>query len=398
MPIVKDLILNTGAKMPVLGLGTWRSSPGEVSRAVEIAIKAGYRHIDTAAAYCERFRYLSDKADNEKEVGDGLQAGLKATGLAREDIFLTTKLANDTHDDPWKALQASLKDLQTDYLDLWLMHWPAPMNPGHKGANKSLDWLDTWKKMEEIYQAHPELIKAIGVSNVYGGILERLYKHATVTPAINQIEMHPGVDSSTVVTETLKHGTKITGYSPLGSEGSKLHDNPLVIELAEKYSVTPANILISLQANKPGVSVAERWYSVVLAKSVTESRIISNMKLVELTEEEVAKLDGLHTNHSFRIERSGHGEFRLGFLLEPITDGVARVLSPKEKQASPTTTTFNHNFSTILNAPRMISIPLPVVEDFIPLQQQQQQQHPHFPYLPTPPPTPPSMFMQFVGS
>ncbi|GJJ15186.1 hypothetical protein Clacol_009462 [Clathrus columnatus] len=233
MSIEKYLILNTGAKMPVLGLGTWRSTFSEGSRAIEVAIKAGYRHIDTATVFT-----------NEREVGDGIQT----TGISREDIFSTTKLPNDMHDDPWTALQG-------------LMHWPAPMNPGFEGPNKSIDWLDTWKKMEEIY------LKAIGVLNVYGRNLKGLFEHATVTPAINQIKMHPGVGSSAVVTETLKHGTKITGYSPLGSEGSQLHNNPLVIELAEKYNVTPANILVSLQANKPGVSV--------LVKSVNESRIIS---------------------------------------------------------------------------------------------------------------------------
>lgn len=238
-----------------------------------------------------------DRIDNEKEVGDGLHAGLKATGLKREDIFLTTKLPNDRHHEPWESLQSSLQYLQTEYLDLWLMHWPAPMNPGHAGANKSLDWLDTYKKMEEIHQAHPEIVKAIGVSNVYGKNLTRLVENSTITPAVNQIEMHPGVDSSQVVAASLANGIKITAYSPLGSDGSKLHENPIVKELAAKYEVTPANILISLQANKPGVSV--------LAKSVTESRIISNMKLVELTEEEVKKLDALHQTHSFRVCKPG---------------------------------------------------------------------------------------------
>ncbi|KAG8897613.1 hypothetical protein FRC01_011250, partial [Tulasnella sp. 417] len=131
MPVYDYVTLNTGDKMPVFGLGTWKSQPGQVEHAVEYALKdAGYRHIDTAAAY-----------QNESEVGQGI----KASGVKREDIFLTTKLDNVSHGDPEAALLSSLEKLDTPYLDLWLMHWPAPMNEG--GANKNIDWVDTWKAM-----------------------------------------------------------------------------------------------------------------------------------------------------------------------------------------------------------------------------------------------------------
>jgi len=296
MPLHSYVLLNTGARMPVLGLGTWKSKPGEVARAVEVALKAGYRHIDTATAY-----------GNEKEVGDGMHAGLKAAGIKREDIFLTTKLNNDDHANPLEALKYSLKQLQTDYLDLWLMHWPAPMTKGCQGADKSIDWIDTWKKMEEVYKAHPDKVKAIGVSNIYGTFFERLMQAATVTPAVNQVELHPGCPGHDIVKLCREKGIAVTAYSPLGSDASKLHDDPIVKEIAEKHSVSPSTVLISLQANREGVTV--------IPKSVTESRIIANKTLIDLSEEEVNRLlNEVHPTNSFRVcapEWTGWGD--LGF-------------------------------------------------------------------------------------
>ena len=128
-------------------LGTWKSQPGAVEHAVEYALTHGYIHIDTAAAYA-----------NEAEVGQGI----KASGIARDKLFLTTKLNNNNHKDVPAALEASLKALDTPYLDLWLMHWPAPMNEDCTEAVFGHDWLDTWKSMEAVYAAHPEKVKAIG--------------------------------------------------------------------------------------------------------------------------------------------------------------------------------------------------------------------------------------------
>ncbi|RXW25804.1 hypothetical protein EST38_g31 [Candolleomyces aberdarensis] len=210
--------LNTGAEIPTVGLGTWKSQPGQVEGAVEHALKFGYRHVDTATAY-----------ENESEVGKGI----KASGVPRSEIFLTTKLKNTDHGDPAKALEYSLNALGTDYLDLWLMHWPAPMHPDET-PDKTLDWLNTWKEMAKLYKAHPEKLRAIVVKRI-----------------------------------------------------------------ADKHGVHPATILISLQANRPGVNV--------LTKSVTPARIESNYKLVDLTEEEIAELHEIDKTLHFQSPNAESG-------------------------------------------------------------------------------------------
>ncbi|KDQ50381.1 hypothetical protein JAAARDRAFT_42171 [Jaapia argillacea MUCL 33604] len=282
--------LNTGALMPTVGLGTWKSAPGAVEHAVEFALKNGYKHIDTAAAY-----------GNEKEVGHGI----KASGVERSSIFLTTKLNNPDQRNPGPALEASLKALGTSYLDLWLMHWPAPMTPEYK-ADKSYDWLDTWKSMEKLYLENPDKLKAIGVSNFSVEFLERLLKEAKVVPAVNQIELHPSCPQQDVVDYCTSKGIVLTAYSPLGSDNSPLLQNPVVNKLAQNYGVQPANILISLQANKPNVTV--------LPKSVTNSRILSNFTVVDLTDAEIAELQAIDKTAHFRACSPGWtGWGSLGF-------------------------------------------------------------------------------------
>ncbi|KAF8183116.1 NADP-dependent oxidoreductase domain-containing protein [Pholiota molesta] len=278
MPVSKSVKLNTGVEIPTLGLGTWKSSPGEVEHAVEFALKNGYKHIDTATAYA-----------NEAEVGQGI----KASGVPRESFFLTTKLANKDHLKVEEALEFSLKELKTDYLDLWLMHWPAPMREDYSGAAREIDWLDTWHKMEKLHKEHPEKVRAIGVSNFVVEYLERLLANSEVVPAVNQIELHPCCTQEEIVDFCRSKGIVVTAYSPLGSNDSPLLTNPVVKKLAEKYNVQPSNILVSLQANKPGV--------IVIPKSVTNSRIAANANLVDLTEEEIQELQALDKTSHFRV-------------------------------------------------------------------------------------------------
>ncbi|KAF7316405.1 Aldo-keto reductase [Mycena indigotica] len=292
MPASKSVKLNTGASMPTVGLGTWKSKPGAVEHAVEFALKNGYTSIDTAAAY-----------QNEAEVGQGI----KASGVPRESFFLTTKLDNPDQKDPDGALESSLSKLGTDYLDLWLMHWPAPHTKDNPPLpDYSVDWLDTWKSMERLYKAHPEKLRAIGVSNFSVEFLERLLAVATVIPAVNQIELHPSCPQHDVVEYCEKQGIVITAYSPLGSDNSPLLTNEVVKKLAAKHSVEPANILISLQANKSNVTV--------LPKSVTNTRILSNAVVVDLTKEEIDELEEIDKTHHFRAchpDWTGYGS--LGF-------------------------------------------------------------------------------------
>ncbi|KAG8814133.1 hypothetical protein FRC17_001279 [Serendipita sp. 399] len=218
--------LNTGASMPVLFLGTWKSEPGKVEHAVEYALRtAGYRGIDTATDY-----------ENEKEVGQGIAA----SGVPREDIFLTTKLKNPDHGRVEQALQYSLSALNTSYLDLC--------------PDRSIDWLDTWKEMERVFKANPDKIKAIGVSNFSVPYLERLLAVSTVIPAVNQIELHPACRQQEIRDFCSQKGIVISAYSPLGSDESPLLTHPIVTEIAEKYAVPPATVLISLQANIPNTT------------------------------------------------------------------------------------------------------------------------------------------------
>ncbi|KAH7886953.1 NADP-dependent oxidoreductase domain-containing protein [Phlebopus sp. FC_14] len=276
MPASTTVTLNTGAIMPTVGLGTWKSKPGQVEHAVEYALKNGYRHIDTAAGY-----------QNEVEVGQGL----KASGVPREQVFLTTKLNNPDQRNVPEAFASSLEKLDTPYIDLWLMHWPAPMTHDGK-ADKGHDWLDTWKAMEDFQLANPDKLKAIGVSNFSVEYFERLLKVARIVPAVNQIELHPSCPQHDVVEYCQKKGIVLTAYSPLGSDNSPLLTNEVVNKIATKHGVQPANVLISLQANKP--------LHTVLPKSVTNERILNNSKIVDLTDEEVGELQKIDETHHFR--------------------------------------------------------------------------------------------------
>jgi len=275
----------------VLGLGTWKSKPGQVENAVAYALKeVGYRHIDTAAAY-----------GNEAEVGKGI----KDSGVPREEIFLTTKLDNPAHGNEEAALFDSLKKLDTPYIDLWLMHWPAPMTSDYK-PNFDIDWMNTWKAMEKLYEANRDKVKAIGVSNFSVEFLTRLLKETKVTPAVNQIELHPSCPQIKLRELCKEKGIVVTAYSPLGSDNSPLLKNEVVVEVAEKHGVHPANILLSLWSNVPGTTV--------LSKSVTNERIKANTKTVTLSEEETAKLIKIHETHAFRAcnpDWTGFGD--LGF-------------------------------------------------------------------------------------
>lgn len=261
--------------MPTVGLGTWKSKPGEVEHAVEFALKHGYRHIDGAAAY-----------GNEKEVGQGI----KESGVPRGDFFLTTKLNNTDHKNAEAALETSLKNLGTDYLDLWLMHWPAPMANGK--ADKSTDWLDTWKSMEKLFKEHPNKLRAIGVSNFSTQFLDRLLANAEIVPAVNQIELHPSCLQQDVVDLCRSKGIVLTAYSPLGSDNSPLLKNEVVNRIGDAHGVAAANVLISLHANTPGVTV--------LSKSVTNSRIAANFKIINLTEAEIKELQEIDKTQHFR--------------------------------------------------------------------------------------------------
>lgn len=240
--------LNTGASIPAVGLGTWQSGPGEVAAAVEHALKSGYTHIDAAYVY-----------GNEKEVGEGLKKAFES-GVKREDVFVTSKLWCTFHRDPIKCLNETLERLGLEYIDLWLMHWPVPMNPNgnhplfpkHEDGSRDLDtewsYIDTYKKMEEVLKTGKT--KAIGVSNFSVPYLEKLLKEPNITvPAANQIENHPYLPQQEIVDFCQSKGIQVQAYSPLGSSGSPLFQEEGVKKVAEKHNVGPGTVLISYQGN-----------------------------------------------------------------------------------------------------------------------------------------------------
>ncbi|KAK4651959.1 hypothetical protein QC762_607100 [Podospora pseudocomata] len=267
-----------GLSIPAIGLGTWQSSPGEVGKAVEAALRNGYRHIDTAFGY-----------RNEKEVGQGI----KASGVPREEIWLTTKLDNPWHKRVREGLEKSLENLGVEYVDLFLVHWPASIDPERQGENEGKgevyqdwDFVDTWREMQKLVETGK--VKAIGVSNFGIKNLERLLNDPSckMVPAVNQIELHPGNPSPKLIAYNTAKGIHSSGYSPLGSSDSPLYTNDTIKAIAEAKGKTPQQVLLAW-------GVQKGWS--VLPKSVTESRIKANFELDdwELTEEEVKKIDAI---------------------------------------------------------------------------------------------------------
>ncbi len=250
--------LSNGVKIPCIGFGTWQTQDGEVAvSAVLNAIEAGYRHIDTAQSY-----------GNEESVG----IAVKKSGVKREEIFITSKLANNDHgyERTLAAFEGTMKRLDMDYLDLYLIHWPNPIafRDNWQEANAG-----TWKAFEELYEA--KRIRAIGISNFHPHHIQELMKTATIPPMVNQIRLCPGDTQDEVVDYCRSQNILLEAYSPFGV--GKIFEVPEMKALAEKYGKTIAQIAIrwSLQ----------RGY-LPLPKSVTPSRIKENVDVFDFELEE----------------------------------------------------------------------------------------------------------------
>ncbi|KPG69300.1 MULTISPECIES: aldo/keto reductase [unclassified Enterococcus] len=264
---MNNYTLSNNVTIPELGFGTWQTPNGEVAvDSVKKALAAGYRHIDTAQGY-----------KNEASVGQAI----KESGIPREEIFLTTKLWNGNHsyDLVMSSFAESLEKLQTDYVDLFLIHWP---NPVAFRENWQTANAESWRAFEELYEAGK--IKAIGVSNFLPHHLEELKKTATVFPMVNQIFLAPGELQPEVVQYCQAHDILLEAYSPLGT--GKIFDVPEMKELAAKYNKTIAQIAL-------------RWSLqhgfLPLPKSVTPSRIEENLAVFdfELSPEDLQTIDQL---------------------------------------------------------------------------------------------------------
>ena len=248
MTAVPAITLNDGNAIPQLGFGVYQVPPEETARAVGRALEIGYRHIDTAEMY-----------GNEKEVGEAV----RASGLDRGDVFVTSKLSNAFHEpeDARQAFDTTLSEIGFDYVDLFLIHWPLPTV--YNG-----DFVSTWKALEEFKQ--DGRARSIGVSNFQVGHLERLASETDTVPAVNQIEVHPYLTNEAVRDYGREHGIVTEAWSPL-AKGGVLED-PAITQIAEKAGKTPAQVVL-------------RWHiqrgDIVFPKSVTPSRMEENFDLFD---------------------------------------------------------------------------------------------------------------------
>jgi diketogulonate reductase-like aldo/keto reductase len=269
--------LQCGRKIPAVGLGTFRSKPGEVGEAVKAALKAGYKHIDCASAYA-----------NQAEIGAVLSDAFKAGQVKREELWVTSKLFNNEHHDVRGAVEKSLKDLQLEYLDLYLIHWPVAWEPNtNPSVRAKIPLQQTWVEMEKLVDAG--LVKSIGVSNYTVALLDDLLSYARIHPQVNQVELHPYLQQPRLREYCTKHNIHLTAYAPLGGPGDKspIHDD-VVSNIAKQLNVSTANVLL-----KWGVL---RGFSVI-PKSITEARIVDNFKSnFDLSEDQLKQIDGLEKN------------------------------------------------------------------------------------------------------
>ncbi|MCP3774684.1 aldo/keto reductase [Paenibacillus sp. MZ04-78.2] len=257
-------VLNNGVRMPWLGLGVWKTKEGdEVVQAVQHALEAGYRSIDTAAVY-----------GNEAGVGQAIQA----SSIPRDQLFITTKVwnADQGYDSTLRAFEESRRKLQLEVIDLYLIHWPV------KGKYK-----ETWKALEKLYK--DGVVRAIGVSNFKVHHLEDLLQGSEIVPAVNQVEFHPLLIQQELRTFCKEHKIQLEAWSPLMQGNLEL---PLLSELADKYGKTPAQIILRWDLQH-GV--------VTIPKSIRESRIRENINVFDfaLSDDDIARLDGLNQDRRF---------------------------------------------------------------------------------------------------
>lgn len=266
MKTLKDgFILHNGIKIPCIGYGTWLTTNEQASDAVKTAIELGYRHIDTAAKY-----------ENEEGVGNGILA----SGIDRKELFVTSKVWNDNrgYDKTMASFEKTLADLKLDYLDLFLIHWPAsPLQyDDYNAVNRS-----TWKAMVELYKAGK--IRAIGVSNFLPHHLDALVE-SEVVPMVNQIEFHPGQMQTETLEYCRRHNILVEAWGPLGR--GKMLGNPTLVSIAQKYNKTVAQLCI-------------RWClqngTLPLPKSVTPARISENADVFDfvISDEDMTTINAM---------------------------------------------------------------------------------------------------------
>ena len=254
------ITLNNGVKIPQLGFGVYQISPDSVREATLAALEAGYRHVDTAAAYA-----------NEKGVGEAV----RDCGLARDQIFITTKLRNadQGYENTLSAFETSRRSLGVEVVDLYLIHWPYVLHDLY---------VDSWKAMEKLYV--DGAVRAIGVSNFLKPNLDRVLTEGSVVPAVNQFELHPSFQQSDLSAYSRTNNIAIESYSPLG-RGRDV-DHAVVLAIAANHDKTPAQVIL-------------RWHVqngfILIPKTVTPARMAENIDIFDfsLTDAEMAAISGL---------------------------------------------------------------------------------------------------------
>jgi 2,5-diketo-D-gluconate reductase A len=260
---IPDIMLNNGQQIPQFGFGVFQIEPEDTVEAVVTALQAGYRHIDTAEGY-----------GNEKQVGEAIAK----SGVDRSEVFITSKLSNDAHlpDDARLAFEVTLEALGTDFVDLFLIHWPLPTR--YDG-----DYVSTWKTLEEFYR--DGRARSIGVSNFQPHHLRRLHSESEVPPAVNQIEVHPYLTQEDVRAFCAEHQIAIEAWSPI-AQGQVLGD-PEIVTIAERTGKSPAQVVL-------------RWHiergDIVFPKSVTPARIRENIDIFdfELSAQDMETISALN--------------------------------------------------------------------------------------------------------
>jgi len=296
---METLQFANGDQMPILGLGTWKSTPGEVYKAVKEALRIGYRHIDCAPIY-----------GNEAEVGQALADSFKEGVTSRDQLWITSKLWNNSHapENLQPSLEKTLSDLQIDSLDLYLIHWPVVLRKEvlfHESVNDlialdDLPIIKTWSVMEEMVDKG--LCNHIGVSNFSVAKLKGLLTDGNLKPEMNQIELHPYLQQPAMLEFCKSNGIHLTGYAPLGSadrpERLKVEDEPILLEepaittIAERHGITPAQLVLSWAIHRR---------TAVIPKSVNPGRLKQNLSAAEvsLAQDDMQEMAGLDRHRRY---------------------------------------------------------------------------------------------------